>query len=178
MSSRIPSMRSRAATICAFKVAAIATAMVFVGTAGRTAQSEAEAGPFSALYGTWSGAGVIKKSNGTNERIRCRSSDERAGATSLHLRLRCASDGYNFDLTATVIDEGGPISGVWSETTRNANGSLQGRSGSNGRQVQVVAQGPAFTANLTLTTRGNKQSILILSPGTEVPEVSITLDKQ
>jgi hypothetical protein len=39
-------------------------------------------------------------------------------------------------------------------------------------------KGLAFTANLTLTTRGNKQSILILSPGTEVPEVTITLDKQ
>jgi hypothetical protein len=48
-------------------------------------------------------------------------------------------------------------------TRRNANGSLQGRSSGNGRQVQAVAKGPAFTANLTLTTRSNKQSILILS---------------
>jgi hypothetical protein len=176
-SSRILSMRSRATTMRACEIAAI-TAVVFVGAAARAAQSDRESGPFSVLYGTWSGAGVIKRSNGTSERIRCRSTDERAGTTSLHLRLRCASDSYNFDLTATVIDDGGPISGVWSETTRNANGSLQGRSSGNGRQVQAVAKGPAFTANLTLTTRGNKQSILILSPGTEVPEVTITLDKQ
>lgn len=177
MSSQIPSMGYRAITMHACTLAAI-TALAFLGTAGRAAQGEPESGAFSALYGTWSGAGVIKKSNGTSERIRCRSTDERAGTTSLRLRLRCASDSYNFDLTATVIDDGGSISGIWSETTRNASGSLRGRSAGNGRQVQAVAQGAAFTANLTLTTRGTKQSILILSPGSEVPEVTITLDKQ
>jgi hypothetical protein len=97
---------------------------------------------------------------------------------SLRLHLRCASDSYNFDLSATVIDEGGSISGIWNEATRNANGNLQGRSSGNGRQVQVVAQGPAFTANLTLTTRGDKQTILMLSPGAEVVEVSIALDRR
>jgi hypothetical protein len=175
MSLRIP--LGSTGLMTAFTVAAIAT-LVLMGAPARAAQSETESGPFSALYGSWNGAGLIKKANGSSERIRCRSTDERAGTVSLRLHLRCASDSYNFDLSATVIDEGGSISGVWNEATRNANGNLQGRSSSNGRQVQVVAQGPAFTANLTLTTRGDKQTILMLSPGAEVVEVSIALDRR
>jgi hypothetical protein len=174
MSSRIP-LWSRPALMPAFTLAA---AVALACAPARAAQSDAESGPFSALYGTWQGNGAIKKSNGTSERIRCISTDERAGTVSLRLHLRCASDSYNFDLTATVIDEGGSISGVWNETTRNANGNLQGRSSGNGRQIQVVAQGPAFTANLTLTTRGAKQTILMQSPGAEVTEVNISLDKR
>jgi hypothetical protein len=175
MSLRI-SLRSPG-LMTAVKGAAIAAAVLMWAPA-RAAQSDSESGSFSALYGTWTGTGLIKKANGSSERIRCRSTGERAGAVSLRLRLRCASDSYNFDLSATVIDEGGSISGVWSEATRSANGNLQGRSSSNGRQVQVVAQGPAFTANLTLTTRGDKQTILMLSPGAEVVEVSIALDRR
>jgi hypothetical protein len=61
---------------------------------------------------------------------------------------------------------------------KDVNGTIQGRSESNGRQVQAVIQSLSFTANLTLTTRGGRQSILILSPGTELREVSITLEKR
>ena len=176
MSSRIRSVRS-GALIPALKVAAVAAVLLVVAVP-RAAQSAPESGPFSALQGTWSGSGAIKKSDGTSERIRCRSAYAPTGTVSLHLGLRCASDAFIFDLAATVINDGGPISGNWSETTRNVNGTIQGRSESNGRQVQAVIQSLVFNANLTLTTRGDRQSILILSPGTEVPEVSITLEKR
>ena len=55
--------------------------------------------------------------------------------------------------------EGGSLSGTWSESSRNVNGNLEGR-GANGN-FQVVASAPGFTANITLTTRGNKQSVVI-----------------
>jgi hypothetical protein len=149
-----------------------------MGAAPRAAQSAPGSGPFSALLGSWSGSGVIKKSNGASERIRCRSAYEPVATVSLKLQLRCASDSYNFDLTATVTYDDGPISGVWSESTRNVNGTIQGHSNNNGLQIQAVAQSAAFTANLTLTTRGNRQLVQILSRGTEVPEVSMTLEKR
>jgi hypothetical protein len=174
MSSRIRAMRS-GALIPALKVAAVAAVLLVVGVP-RAAQSAP--GPFSALQGTWSGSGAIKKSDGTSERIRCLSAYAPTGTVGLQLGLRCASDAFIFDLAANVINDGGPISGNWSETTRNVSGTIQGRSESNGRQVQAVIQSLVFTANLTLTTRGDRQSILILSPGTEVPEVSITLEKR
>ena len=51
------------------------------------------------------------------------------------------------------------ISGTWSETSRNVSGSLEGR-GTTGN-FQVVASAAGFNANISLTTRGNKQSVMI-----------------
>jgi hypothetical protein len=58
-----------------------------------------------------------------------------------------------------VVAQGGALSGTWSESTRGVSGNLEGR-GSNGN-FQVVASAPGFTANLTLRTSGNKQSVVI-----------------
>jgi hypothetical protein len=150
--------------------------LLLVGVDTRDARSEP--GPFSALSGSWSGAGTIKKSNGGNERIRCRSAFEPTGAVNLSLRLRCASDSYNFDLTAGVAYQGGAISGSWQESTRNVNGGISGHSASEGRQVEAVAQTIGVTSNITLITRGNHQSVSILTPGTEVPEITVSLEKK
>ena len=150
--------------------------LLFVGAGARDARSEP--GPFSALNGSWSGAGVIKKANGSSERIRCRSAFEAAGASNLSLRLRCASDSYNIDLTATLTYQGGEISGSWAESTRNVIGGISGRSAGEGRQVQAVAQAPGVTSNITLTTRGNHQSVSIMTPGTDVPEIVVSLEKK
>ena len=151
-------------------------ALLFLAAVPRAAHSATE-GPFAALHGNWTGSGVIKKANGSSERIRCRSNYEPAGVLNLQLRLRCASDSYNFDLSARVSYQGGAISGSWNETTRQVGGTIQGRDSGNGREIQAAASGPGFSANLTLTTRGEHQSVVILSPGSEVPEVNITLDR-
>jgi fermentation-respiration switch protein FrsA (DUF1100 family) len=157
-------------------VGAAVVGLLLAGAGARDARSEP--GPFSALNGSWSGAGTIKKSNGASERIQCRSAFEPAGAANLSLRLRCASDSYNFDLTAGVAYQSGAISGSWQEATRNVGGGISGRSVSEGRQVQAVAQTIGVTSNITLITRGNHQSVSIVTPGTEVPEITISLEKK
>ncbi len=142
-------------------------------------EARSEPGPFAALSGSWSGGGTIKKSNGASERIRCRSAFETAGAANnLSLRLRCASDSYNFDLSANVAYQGGAISGSWQESTRSVVGGISGHASGEGRQVQAVAQAPGVTSNITLTTRGNHQSVLIVTPGAEVPEITVSLEKR
>jgi fermentation-respiration switch protein FrsA (DUF1100 family) len=155
--------------------AAMAGLLLLGGGAGG---ARSEPGPFSALNGSWTGGGTIKKSNGASERIRCRSAFEPAGAANLSLRLRCASDSYNFDLTANVVYQGGAISGSFQEATRSVVGGISGHSNGEGRQVQAVAQAPGLTANITLTTRGNHQLVSILTPGAEVPEITVSLDKR
>src|SRR5215470_3266725 len=157
-------------------VGAAVTGLLLLG--GGTRDARSEPGPFFALNGSWSGSGIIKKSNGASERIRCRFAFEPAGAVNLSLRLRCASDSYNFDLTAGVAYEGGVISGSWQESTRNVNGGISGRSSGEGRQVQAVARAPGLTSNTTVTTRGNHQSVSIVTPGTEVPEIIVSLEKR
>ena len=148
-----------------------------VATASRSADA-AEAHPFSALTGAWTGNGTVMRSNGGTERIRCRANYDTKGTNQLQLRLRCASDSYNFDLSSNVVYDRGNFTGTWAEATRSANGTIQGQSSNNGRQVQAVAKGIVFTANLTVNTRGNSQAITIMSPGSEFSEVDIMLDKQ
>jgi hypothetical protein len=166
----------RSPQLCrAFNAAAL-TALLFLGAGAGDAKSQP--GPFSALNGSWSGGGTIKKSNGASERIRCRSAFETAGGGNLSIHLRCASDSYNFDLTANVAYQGGAISGSFQEATRSVVGGISGHSASEGRQVQAVAQAPGVTSNISLTTRGNHQSVSIVTPGSEVPEITMTLEKR
>ncbi len=161
-----------------FRVLCSVTAAAIVGFALLgTDEARSQAAPFSALGGSWSGSGTIKKSNGGSERIRCRSVYE-PSAANLSLRMRCASDSYNIDLSANVAYQGGSISGEWSEATRNVSGGISGQSSGGGSHVQAVASAPGITSNITLTTRGNHQSVSIITPGAEVPEVLVSLEKR
>jgi hypothetical protein len=124
--------------------------------------SYAQSGPFTGLAGVWSGVGTVTLDDGSTERIRCRATYAvGAGGSGLNQSLTCASDSYKFDLRTNVIAEGGAITGTWSETSRNVNGSIEGR-GTSGN-IQVQANAPGFNANISLTTRGNKQSVVIRS---------------
>jgi hypothetical protein len=122
--------------------------------------SHAQSGPFTGLAGNWSGGGTVALDDGSTERIRCRATYAvGAGGNGLNQTLVCASDSYKFDLRSNVVAEHGVLSGTWSETSRGVSGSLEGR-GSNGN-FQVIATAAGFTANLTLRTSGNKQSVVI-----------------
>jgi|SoiMethySBSTD1v2_1073268.scaffolds.fasta_scaffold00593_38 hypothetical protein len=159
----------------AFKAAAVAAALVLTGSPGHAQGSaQAAAGPFEDFAGSWSGTGTVSLSNGTNERIRCRASYHVTEAGRLLSQdLRCASDSYKFELQTTVAHQGGSISGTWNETTRSVVGSISGRI--SGGTIQAQASSAAVSANLSVVTRGNQQSVTIQSPGSEVSEVSITL---
>jgi len=122
--------------------------------------SYAQSGPFAGMAGNWAGGGTVTLDDGSTERIRCRASYAvGAGGAGLNLTLVCASDSYKFDLQGNVISDRGALSGTWSESSRGVNGSLEGR-GANGN-FQVVASSAGFTANISLTTRGNRQSAAI-----------------
>jgi len=124
--------------------------------------SHAQSGPFTGMAGNWSGGGTVTLDDGSSERIRCRATYAvGAGGNGLNQSLTCASDSYRFNLSSNVVAQGGALSGTWSESSRNINGNLEGRA--SGGNFQVIATAPGFTANLSLTTRGNKQSVLIKS---------------
>src|ERR1700712_2975646 len=119
--------------------------------------SFAQSGPFAGMAGTWSGGGTVTLDDGSTERIRCRATySVGAGGNGLNQSLTCGSDSYRFNLASNVVASGGSLSGTWSESSRGVSGSLDGR-GSNGN-FQVTASSPGFTANISLTTHGNKQS--------------------
>jgi len=116
----------------------------------------AQSGPFAGLAGNWSGGGTVTLDDGSRERIRCRASYQVAGP-KMSMTLTCASDAYKFQLSANVVDQGGAVSGNWTETSRNISGALQGRGGAG--SFDVVASTAGFNANISLRTTGNKQSI-------------------
>jgi hypothetical protein len=135
--------------------------------------SQAQSGPFTGFDGTWSGTGTVSLSDGSSERIRCRATYKVEGS-ALAQTLRCASDSYKFDLSSNVKSQGNNVTGSWSEASRNVYGNLVGKAG--GGQIDVFVEAAGFAANITLTTRGNKQSVSISSKG-EIRGVSINMVK-
>jgi hypothetical protein len=136
-----------------------AVAVLLVASAADSS-SYAQSGPFAGLAGVWSGGGTVALDDGSTERIRCRATYAVSPAgTGLNQTLVCASDSYKFDLKTNVIAERGTLSGTWSESSRNINGNLEGRA--SGGNFQVIATAPGFTADISLTTRGNRQSVVI-----------------
>jgi hypothetical protein len=137
---------------------------------------QAAGSPFAAMAGSWSGGGILNMTDGTQERLRCRASYDVGGTgTELRLNLRCASDSYNFDLSSEVQYRGGEISGSWSEASRNASGTISGRAA--GSHIEASAQGNTFSAELSLSTRGNRQTVSIRPEGTSIAAVSLALDR-
>jgi hypothetical protein len=155
----------------AFRTGAVA---ITLGLLTCAIPSYAADNPFARFTGNWSGSGTITVQGGARERIRCRGryTANEQGST-LTLGLRCASDSYKFELQSDITYDGGTVSGTWNETTRQVFGSLSGRS--NSSHIEATAQSVGFTASVSLTTRGNRQSVSIRSPGSEISEVAVTL---
>jgi hypothetical protein len=147
---------------------------IWLSAAGTHAQ---DASPLGRLAGQWSGSGTIDLADGSREPIRCRASyDVLDQERNVQLNIRCASQSYNFDLRGSANYAGGAITGTWSESTRNAAGTIAGKA--HGGQFEVVASAPSFTASLTLVTRGDRQAVTIRSQNAEsttIKAVSITL---
>jgi len=154
---------ARAGALIALSVAAIPVQAAFVS-------------PFTAMAGSWSGGGTISMANGAQERLRCRATYDVAGrGDQLSLNLRCASDSYNFDLSSNAEYRSGAISGEWSEATRNAGGTLAGRA--SGDHIEVAARGQSFSADLSMTTRGGRQTVSIRPHGGDISAVSLSLSR-
>jgi hypothetical protein len=149
--------------------------VVALSLAGYPAQ--AAVSPFRALAGSWAGGGIISLADGNQERLRCRASyDVDGSGSALRLNLRCASDSYNFDLSSEVQYRGGAISGEWTEASRNASGTIEGRAA--GDRIEAKASGPTFSANLSLTTRGSRQMVTIRPQGGDISAVSLELSRR
>jgi hypothetical protein len=136
-------------------------------------------GPFADLAGHWTGSGTIDLSGGAREPIRCRAAyDVLDQQKNLQLDIRCASQSYYFNLLASAKYHGGILSGTWSESTRNAAGTITGSAA--GDRVEVTAKSPSFVARLTLTTHGDRQSVIIKSRKAKarVEGASITLRRR
>jgi hypothetical protein len=151
--------------------AVLAASMMLLASPG-----QAQSGPFANMAGAWTGTGKILIKDGGSESIRCRATYTVGGTgASMGQVLRCASDSYRFDLTTNVTASGSNLSGSWSETSRNVNGTLGGRI--NGGDIEALVEANGFAASLNMRTQGNKQVIAIRSQNTDLRGVDITLTR-
>jgi hypothetical protein len=138
--------------------------------------ARAQSGPFTALAGSWSGGGTITLSDGSHERLRCRANYSPTGGNQLSLSLRCAGDSYNFEFSGGARYSAGMITGSWSESSMGASGRFVGRA--SGDSIRARVQGSNFSASLSISTRGNRQSISISAPGSQFSSVSVALSRR
>lgn len=156
--------------------AVLALAMLALGLAPTPGKAQGT-GPFADMGGQWTGSGVIAMSDGRRERLRCRA-NYTAGdiGNMLNLGIRCASDSYRLDLSGFLSHRGGAISGQWSETSFNAAGTFNGRV--SGRSITALAVGTTFSARLSMTIGGSRQSVTIRPEGTQIDRVTLSLSKR
>ena len=151
---------------------ATAAALVLTALSGQ----QAAAGPFDELGGAWTGGGILNLREGSKERVRCKANYVvKSNGYSIDQVLTCASDAYKFEMTSNIVQQGEELRGTWFESVHRVAGNVVGRS--NGSQIKVRAQGDTFTALLDVNTRGDKQSLLMESPGANVESVSIALTR-
>jgi hypothetical protein len=153
-------------------------ACVVAGVALAAPASHAQSvGPFAGLEGAWSGSGTILVGDNGTERIRCRANYTVDGqGNNLHQTIRCASDSYRFDLSSSLVNDGGRLTGAWAEATRNVGGNIEGRTARG--QYSAIVTGISFHAALTMVVHGNKQTISISSKDTtDLRGVQISLNR-
>lgn len=154
---------------------ALGAVCVAFAIAGASTAASAQTGPFAGLDGGWSGNGTVELADGSSERIRCRATYKvGGGGQAVEQVLRCASDSYKIDLSSNLQSAGGAVSGQWTESNRGVFGSVTGRA--NPGQINVLVEAAGFAANLSLTTKGNKQTVAITSKG-EIKNVNISMSK-
>lgn len=159
--------------------AALAWGGVFPG-GDAASQAFANEGPFAGLAGKWSGTGMVRVRSADKqnaERMRCNATYRLRGSHGVDLRLGCKSDSYTVDLSGEFdSDEGGRLSGRWTEHSRNVGGTGIGTV--RGETIQLHIESSAFAADMNLVTRGGRQSISLDSHGAgQTVTGSITLQR-
>lgn len=158
-----------------FQAATFAALLGAIALPSSTRADEISHGPFAGLSGTWTGNGSVQMSNGSQERIRCRATySVPPTGQMLNQGLRCASDSYTFDVKSNVmVGSGGALSGTWSEATRQVSGDVSGSVTPGHIQTSVEALG--FSAQLSITTVGARQSVSLRPEGMDVQAVTIEM---
>ena len=176
----LPSMSSRLTQSLRERLtaAAIAAGILLLTPIAQAQQRSEEftSGPFEGLAGTWTGSGTITMKGGGRERVRCSGTyTVGSGGNTMRNELSCSSDSYKVEMTTDVSQTGDQLAGNWSENTRHVAGRVSGRA--TPTSINARAEGDTFTALLAVTTHGDRQSISIQSPGSEVSDVSVTMTR-
>lgn len=138
--------------------------------------SEAQVQPlFRQLAGSWGGSGVMVLSDGTRERISCRSYYiSRSADKTLGLAIRCQSATQSIEIRSKIVERGNGISGDWEERTYNLRGDLSGKAAAN--RLDLSFSG-AISGSMTIALRRGTHDVTIKTNGAGFNSVSISMRK-
>jgi hypothetical protein len=133
------------------------------------------ASPFAQLAGNWHGSGTVRLSDGKSERLSCRGTyAQKSGGAELSLAIRCQSENNKIEMKSALTDEGGRLSGRWSERNFGLEGELNGRSGANKLSLQISGQ---LQGSMTLAVNGSSHRVTISTVGPGFKSVSIDFSR-
>jgi hypothetical protein len=151
-----------------------AIAAFFMATTASAVAPTFAAGAFANLSGSWSGSGQMRLEGGRTEALRCKAYyTDKSGGSALGISLRCASSASKVELHASLIANGGRVSGDWEERQFNVAGRANGSA--SGNQISLSINGGGLTGSMSVTTSGSRQSVSISAENVALKGIQIAL---
>jgi hypothetical protein len=140
-----------------------------------TAPAQA-ASPFAKLAGSWSGTGSVLFEGGQSERLRCTARYSSSnGNTRLGIAIRCASTSSSIDLSGSLTDRAGRVSGSWVERSFNAEGTAFGRATASSI---ILRLGGSVTGAMSVSVSGSRQSVSVSTQGIPLRSIRMALRRR
>ena len=135
--------------------------------------SQAAAGPFDTLLGSWRGNGQIKLNDGRTERVKC-NAYYTGGGSQLGMAIRCQSESSNVEIRGKLSQSGGRVSGTWEERTFNAAGTASGQA--SGDRISLQISG-GVSGTMQVSYSRSRQSVSISTQNIALRSVTIDLTR-
>lgn len=159
--------------------AAALAAVLMLGAVSSFGPDRAHAGddaPFAPLIGWWKGEGRLGFQEGQTESVTCRATYGTGdNANSLEQNVRCASSSGKVEIKSTIINDGGKLSGTWTERVYNLVGDLNGAITERGYRVSVI--GSDLSAEMEIIAKNGMQIIEIKFNGNTLRGLTLVLKK-
>jgi hypothetical protein len=136
----------------------------------------ADDAPFAPLIGWWKGEGRLGFQEGQTENVSCRATYGNGdSANTLEQNIRCASSSGKVEIESTIINDGGKLSGTWTERIYNLAGDLSGAITERGYRVSVA--GSELSAEMEIIAKNGMQVIEIKFNGNALRGLTLVLKK-
>jgi hypothetical protein len=150
-----------------------AVALMATIVLAQSVPTEADAGPFDTLLGSWRGSGQIELSQGKTESLKC-NAYYTGGGSQLGMAIRCQSESSNVEIRSKLSQSGGRVTGTWEERTFNAEGNASGQA-TNGK-ITLSIRGSVI-GSMQVSYSASRQSVSISTQNIALKSVSIDLTR-
>jgi hypothetical protein len=143
----------------------VAILLLSVSAAAARNRGPKEVDPFVRLAGAWAGTGTgsANLAAGPFERVACTVAYVPAGTLRLHIAMGCTSGNERVQIEADLSREGRHVEGTLVERSSGVPGTLSGTVDPD--RIEAVVSGMGVSASLSLTMRGDVQTVTLRGLG-------------